>query len=205
VRVREFQMAEIEHFVDPQDKRHPKFKSVAHLKLPLYSAAHQEAMKDFEWINLGEAVEKRIVDNETLGYFLARIFLFLKEVGVDVEHHVRFRQHMRNEMAHYAQDCWDAEAELSSGWLEIVGCADRSAYDLTQHTLGSGTKLLAARKFKEPRPEKQTTIAIQRQVIGKEFKKNSQAINAFLEKLNEEEKSKLKAQFEQEGKIDVAV
>jgi glycyl-tRNA synthetase len=41
VRVREFQMAEIEHFVDPLDKRHPKFKSVAHLRLPLYSAAHQ--------------------------------------------------------------------------------------------------------------------------------------------------------------------
>jgi glycyl-tRNA synthetase len=137
-------------------------------------------MKEPEWMAIGEAVERKIVDNETLGYFLARIFLFLKEVGVNVDKHVRFRQHMKNEMAHYAQDCWDAEAELSSGWLEIIGCADRSAYDLTQHTHGSGTKLLAARKFKEPRPEKQTTIAIQRQVIGKEFKKNSQAVNAYL-------------------------
>jgi glycyl-tRNA synthetase len=162
-------------------------------------------MKDPEWVAIGEAVEKKIVDNETLGYFLARIFLFLKEVGVDVDHHVRFRQHMKNEMAHYAQDCWDAEAELSSGWLEIIGCADRSAYDLTQHTIGSGTKLLAARKYKEPRPEKQTNIAVQRQVIGKEFKKNSQAINAFLEKLNEAEKSKLKGEFDQDGKIEVAV
>jgi len=41
VRVREFQMAEIEHFVDPQDKSHPKFKDVAHMKLPLYSREHQ--------------------------------------------------------------------------------------------------------------------------------------------------------------------
>ena len=107
------------------------------------------------------------MDNETLGYFLARIFLFLRDLGVNVEKHLRFRQHMSNEMAHYAKDCWDAEAELSSGWLEIVGCADRSAFDLTQHTQGSGTKLLAARKFKEPKPEKQTQYTVQRQVIGK--------------------------------------
>jgi glycyl-tRNA synthetase len=48
-----------------------------------------------------------------------------------------------------------------------VGCADRSAYDLTQHTNGSGTKLLAARKFKEARQEKQINIIVNRQVIGK--------------------------------------
>lgn len=41
VRVREFQMAEIEHFVDPLNKLHPKFKYVAHIKLPLYSAKAQ--------------------------------------------------------------------------------------------------------------------------------------------------------------------
>lgn len=108
-------------------------------------------------------------------------------------------------MAHYAQDCWDAEAELSSGWLQIVGCADRSAYDLTQHSKGSGTKLLASRKFKQPRPEQQTTINIQRQNIGKQFKKNSQVINSFLEKLNEAEKSALKVTFDAEGKVQVPI
>jgi glycyl-tRNA synthetase len=48
------------------------------------------------------------VDNETLGYFLARIQLFLLKIGVD-KSKIRFRQHMRNEMAHYATDCWDVE------------------------------------------------------------------------------------------------
>lgn len=46
--------------------------------------------------------------NETLGYFLARIQTFLLKVGVNPEK-LRFRQHMGNEMAHYARDCWDAE------------------------------------------------------------------------------------------------
>ena len=53
-------------------------------------------MKPFEWISIGEAVHKGIVNNETLGYFIARIFLYLKDVGVNVEQHLRFRQHMAN-------------------------------------------------------------------------------------------------------------
>ena len=42
LRVREFPMAEIEHFCNPSDKRHPKFGSVAHLVLPLFSRSHQQ-------------------------------------------------------------------------------------------------------------------------------------------------------------------
>jgi len=42
-----------------------------------------------------------MVDNETLGYFLARIYLFLTTIGTSKDK-LRFRQHMSNEMAHYA-------------------------------------------------------------------------------------------------------
>jgi len=37
-------------------------------------------------------------------------------------------------MAHYACDCWDAELLTSYGWVECVGCADRSAFDLSNHS-----------------------------------------------------------------------
>ena len=43
-----------------------------------------------------------IIANETLGYFMARIQQFFIRVGVDPKR-LRFRQHMSNEMAHYAQ------------------------------------------------------------------------------------------------------
>jgi glycyl-tRNA synthetase (class II) len=46
-------MAEIEHFVDPQNKSHPKFKKYKHVKLPLYSACHQYDMKEYEWMEIG--------------------------------------------------------------------------------------------------------------------------------------------------------
>lgn len=74
------------------------------------------------------------MNNQTLGYFIGRVYLFLTRLGIDKER-LRFRQHLPNEMAHYAADCWDAEIECSYGWIECVGIADRSAYDLRAHTV----------------------------------------------------------------------
>ncbi len=54
-------------------------------------------------------------------------------------------------MAHYANDCWDGEVETSYGWIECVGLADRSAYDLTAHAGMSKQELTAHEKFPEPR------------------------------------------------------
>lgn len=93
---------------------------------------------------------QKLVANETLGYFLARVHMFLVRVGLDPAR-VRFRQHMHNEMAHYACDCWDAECLVSYGWVEIVGCADRSAYDLSQHTKATGQRLVAERSLAAPK------------------------------------------------------
>lgn len=50
---------------------------------------------------------------------------------------VRFRQHLRGEMAHYAKDCWDAECLTSYGWVECCGLSDRSAFDLECHSIGT--------------------------------------------------------------------
>lgn len=82
-----------------------------------------------------------IVNNETLGYFIGRVYLFLTHLGIDKDR-LRFRQHLANEMAHYAADCWDAEIECSHGWIECVGIADRSAYDLQAHTVRVDSKFV---------------------------------------------------------------
>ncbi|KAK8926240.1 hypothetical protein KSP39_PZI018736 [Platanthera zijinensis] len=75
---------------------------------------------------------KGTINNETLGYFIGRVYLFLTHLGIDKER-LCFWQHLPNEMAHYAADCWDAEIDCSYGWIECVGIADRSAYDLHAH------------------------------------------------------------------------
>ena len=80
LRVREFTMAEIEHFVHPEKKNHPRFKQVEYLVLPLYSNSQQLEGKGPCMMTIGDAVQKGLVNNETLGYFMARIYLFLDKV-----------------------------------------------------------------------------------------------------------------------------
>ena len=83
-------------------------------------------------MSMKAACEEGVIGNETLCYFMARTFKFLVSVGIKADA-IRFRQHRSNEMAHYAQDCWDAEVETSYGWIEIAGHADRSCFDLMRH------------------------------------------------------------------------
>merc|ERR1712194_25026 len=99
-----------------------------------FSAELQEAGKEPEKMKLSVALEKGIIkdNNETLAYMIGRTFEFLTKVGCNTNC-LRFRQHMSKEMAHYASDCWDAESLTSYGWLEIVGIANRAAFDLTAH------------------------------------------------------------------------
>lgn len=171
LRVREFTQAEIEHFCDPGNKDHPKFASVAHLEPLLYSRELQMSEeKKPKRMRLGDAVKQGIIANETLAYFIGRTHLFFLAIGMNPEK-VRFRQHLQHEMAHYAEDCWDGEVETSYGWVECCGLADRSAYDLTAHEKMSKVDLKAFERFDEPRMVDQLVIRVNKQAVGKEFKK----------------------------------
>ncbi|WAQ94005.1 SYG-like protein [Mya arenaria] len=141
IRVREFAMAEIEYFMDPKEKEtFYKFENVRDLKVTLLSACKQMEGKAPDVKSLGDAVKDGTIANESLAYFMGRIYMFLMKVGID-NNKFRFRQHLANEMAHYACDCWDAEMKTSYGWIECVGCADRSCYDLLCHQKATGMKL----------------------------------------------------------------
>lgn len=84
IRVREFDMAEIEHFFDPEDHTHPKFKYYTKESLPLLSSERQLQGEETPiTTNLGEAVQSGLICNETMGYFLIRTFQFLVKVGVN--------------------------------------------------------------------------------------------------------------------------
>lgn len=49
-------MAEIEHFVDPNDKSHPKFSNVADYEMAFFSACNQMDGKPAESMTIGQAV-----------------------------------------------------------------------------------------------------------------------------------------------------
>ena len=205
LRVREFQMAEIEHFVDPLDKSHSKFSLYKEYKLPLFSRECQEEMKEpIKDLTLEQAVEKKIINNETLAYFMCRTYLFLVKCGVN-KNNIRFRQHKTDEMAHYATDCWDAEIELSYGWLECVGIADRACYDLTRHSTCSKTALQAGRRLPKAKQVKLLNLIPNKSKIGKDLKQSSKALLSYLENLDDQEKEKLKNELEQNEKSVVKI
>jgi glycyl-tRNA synthetase len=185
IRVREFLMAEIEHFVDPHGgKKHKRFEEVKDVELILLNKHTQLAGETHvHKVPIGEAVANGTVDNETLGYFLARIHLFLEKIGVD-QTKVRFRQHMANEMAHYAADCWDAELLTSYGWIECVGCADRSAYDLSVHAKKTGAPLFVRERLETPITIEEWQIEADKKKFGPHFKKDGKAIETALEALS---------------------
>ncbi|XP_023263686.1 glycine--tRNA ligase-like [Seriola lalandi dorsalis] len=179
IRVREFTMAEIEHFVDPKEKVHPKFSKVADLEILLFSSRAQTSGRPAQIMRLGDAVEQGVINNSVLGYFIGRIYLYLIKAGLSKDK-VRFRQHMDNEMAHYACDCWDAESKTSYGWIEIVGCADRSCYDLSCHSRATKVPLVAEKPLKEPRVVDVVQFEPNKGAIGMAYKKDAKQVLDYL-------------------------
>ncbi|KAL3832079.1 hypothetical protein ACJMK2_023757 [Sinanodonta woodiana] len=204
LRVREFTMAEIEHFCDPNNKDHPKFANVANVEVSLYSGCNQMDGKPPEKWTIGDAVKQKLINNETLGYFMGRIFQFMTKGGVDPKK-FRFRQHLSNEMAHYACDCWDAECKTSYGWIECVGCADRSCYDLTQHTKSTGVRLVAEKTLPEPKVMDVVECLAQKGLIGKVFKKDAKVVSDYLSNLTPEEVDKLEKTLQEKGEFEITL
>merc|ERR1712186_5221 len=141
-------------------------------------------------ISIGEAVSSGLVVNQTLGYFMARIQQFLLKIGVDPAR-LKFRQHMGNEIAHYACDGWDAELLTSYGWVECVGCADRSAFDLNQHYKATGVKLCAEKRLATPVIRDVAEVVPNKGPLGKTFKKEAKAVTDKLAQLSLEEIEKV--------------
>ncbi|MGC9307204.1 MAG: glycine--tRNA ligase [Thermoplasmatota archaeon] len=163
-RLREFSMAEAEIFFDPEDKTHPRFDEVANDTLTVIPAGGTEQMA-----TIGSLLESGVIGNQALAYYVALTRRFLLAVGID-EQKLRFRQHAPDEMAHYATDCWDAEILTALGWIECVGIADRTAYDLTAHMEATGEDMTAFRRHDEAREETRRRVIPDMAKLGPEFK-----------------------------------
>ncbi len=65
----------------------------------------------------------------------------------------RLRQHTADELAHYADNCYDIEYEYPWGWDELEGVASRTDYDLRKHAEHARTKIL----YFDPETQKRYT------------------------------------------------
>ncbi|HEY0196067.1 MAG TPA: glycine--tRNA ligase, partial [Methanobacterium sp.] len=196
IRLREFTQAEVEIFVDPRDKTHPRFGEVAEDILNLYSAENQAQEKDPIKLTAKEAVKERVISSEMLTYQLCLAFRFLKDLGIS-EDVIRFRQHLSAEMAHYAIDCWDVEIETDRyGWIEIIGIADRTDFDLKSHSKHSKEDLRVFMEYPEPKLVKKLVAKPQMSKFGPLFKADAPKI---LDALKDADASQIKDSLEETG------
>jgi len=192
LRLREFSMAEAEVFFDPEDKKHPNFDSVKDKKLFLF-----DNEKEYK-ISLEEAVNKKIINNQAIAYYMYLTQDFLFSAGVDPKK-FRFRKHSSDELAHYAIECWDAELHSKRfGWIECVGIADRSAYDLNAHIDFTGIDMYALKKFAEPKVVKVKKFVPKMNVMGPLFKDKAGRIKELLEKIDVKNKRKVSVEVDGE-------
>ena len=144
-------------------------------------------------------MEKDILNDETSGYYMARIKFFCLKIGIDPTK-MKFRQHMDNEMAHYAKDCWDLECLTSHGWVECIGCADRSCFDLQCHASASKVSLSAERPLSQPRQEDTCEVVPNKKVVGKTFKRQAGKVTSALENCKCERNG---GRFQQRGVVQL--
>ena len=177
IRLREFTQAEAEIFVHPNEKNHhPAFKRYAEYRMPLLTFGQQQRCEDPVEISMQDAVEKGIIANEYVAYYVALTHELLVTIGIKPER-LRFRQHLPDERAHYATDCWDAEVYSQRfGWVETVGIADRTDYDLNAHAQQSGTPMTVFIQYDVPRKIERCRIIPNMSVLGKQYRTKAKAI-----------------------------
>jgi len=95
--------------------------------------------REFEHMEL-EYFVKPGTDEEWLDYWVKERFDWYVKLGIRKEN-LRLRQHGKDELAHYARDCYDVEYLFPMGWSELEGIANRGDFDLIQHAKHSGREL----------------------------------------------------------------
>jgi len=141
-RTREFGQMEIEYFVHPDEVDDCPYMddNIREYEVRILPEENQKGDKDPEEITIQESLEEGYIQTEWHAYWLYQHYNWFVKLGVDPDN-LRLREHMEDEMAHYANSCYDIDYHFPFGWKEVYGNADRGNFDLKQHIEESGENL----------------------------------------------------------------
>ncbi|RKX17187.1 MAG: glycine--tRNA ligase, partial [Candidatus Zixiibacteriota bacterium] len=71
-------------------------------------------------------------DEKWFEYWKQQRWEFYKELGIN-ESKLRWHEHDKDNLAHYAKAAYDIEYEYPFGWQELEGVHNRTDFDLTRH------------------------------------------------------------------------
>jgi len=139
IRMREFNQMEVEVFINNKKKnRFERFDRLASDKLYFLPITLQKKKGGkAKMLSVRTAVKKKYM-SQVMGYYLALSNRFLISLGI-TKNKIRYRQHLKTELAHYSSDAWDIEIWFPhfKDWTEVCQVSDRTDYDLSRHASAS--------------------------------------------------------------------
>jgi glycyl-tRNA synthetase len=188
IRLREFTIADLEFFFDPEEPNCCFLKDVENETLRLYLAPERLkcSEKTIE-VTVKDAVAQKLICSEWQAFFMAMAKKLLTEIGVPAENQ-RFIEKTRWEKAHYASQSFDQEVYVDRwGWIEVSGHADRTDYDLSSHMKTSGADLRVYKEYETPVEEEQLVLKPVMAQLGPAFKKEAAKVATYLTEAPPEE------------------
>jgi glycyl-tRNA synthetase len=172
IRLREYTIIDYEIFLDPEDPIYPNISLLKDQRLRILTIEEQRAKGDkVVEMSVQEALEKGVVRNEILCYFMALAVGFIQELGIPWERQ-RIREALPEERAHYSSQTFDQEVWLERwGWTELSGHAYRTDYDLRNHMMHSGVDMRVHKPLGEPRTVRQIRLEPNRDTLEADFGK----------------------------------
>jgi len=188
IRLREFTIADLEFFFDPEEPDCCLLKDVENETLRLYLAP--ERLKCSEKtikVTVKDAVAQKLIQSEWQAFFMAMAKKLLTEIGVPPENQ-RFIEKTQWEKAHYATQSFDQEVLVDRwGWIEVSGHAYRTDYDLSCHMKTSGADLRVYKEYEKPVEEEQLVVKPIMAKLGPAFKAEAAKVAELLSNAPAEE------------------
>lgn len=142
-RCREFEQIEMEYFFHPNSACSQLTNKHLELKLNVLTAkAQEEDSEEMTMMTIKELLEEDSFNlNSYHAYFLADFYMWFRNVlGLSSEN-MRIREHTSTELSHYSKATFDIDYKYPMGFKELLGMANRTNFDLTQHQTHSKSKL----------------------------------------------------------------
>jgi glycyl-tRNA synthetase len=188
IRLREFTIADLEFFFDPEDPSCNMIKEVENEVLPiLLCDTRLKKCEDTTDLTVRQALDQKVIRSEWQAFFMAMAKRLLTELGVPASKQ-RFIEKLKWEKAHYSTQSFDQEVLVDRwGWVEVSGHAYRTDYDLSCHMKASGIDMTVYKEYANPVEKEELTLKPIMAKLGPVYKGDAGKVAAILAKVSAQE------------------
>jgi glycyl-tRNA synthetase len=188
LRLREFTIADLEFFFDPEEPDCYLLKDVENEILRLLLAdTIVKGSEELVEVTVSEALKKGYIKFEWQAVFMAFARKLLMDLGIPAERQ-RFIEKLPWERAHYSLQTFDQEVLVEHwGWVEVTACACRTDYDLKRHAEYSGEDMHVFKEYEKPIEKEQLIIKPIMAKLGPTFKNEAGKVAEMLSRANPRE------------------